>query len=84
MSKEDSHIGYKTEEIMLEIQNDVEAKYVLTNSWIDALSEYCIQYDVEETQIVQYLSPVLIKNIKQEAKSLNLIKRDNFDIEIPF
>jgi hypothetical protein len=84
MSKEDSHIGYKTEEIMLEIQNDVEAKYVLTNSWIDALSEYCIQYDVEETHIVQYLSPVLIKNIKQEAKSLNLIKRDNFDIEIPF
>lgn len=84
MSKEDSHIGYKTEEIMLEIQNDVEAKYVLTNSWIDALSEYCTQYDVEETHIVQYLSPVLIKNIKQEAKSLNLIKRDNFDIEIPF
>ncbi len=84
MSKEDFHIGYKTEEIMLEIQNDVEAKYALTNSWIDALSEYCIQYDVEETQIVQYLSPVLIKNIKQEAKSLNLIKRDNFDIEIPF
>lgn len=84
MSKEETHIGYKTEEIMLEIQNDIEERFNKTNSWIDALSEYCVQYDVEETQIVQYLSPALISRIKDEAKSLNLIKKDKFDIEIPF
>lgn len=84
MTKEETHIGYKTEEIMLEIQNDIELRYDKTKSWIDALTDYCIEFDVEENQIVKYLSPALLSRIKDEAKSLNLIKKDKFDIEIPF
>ncbi len=84
MAKEETHIGYKTEEIMLEIQNDIELRYDKTKSWIDALTDYCIEFDVEENQIVKYLSPALLSRIKDEAKSLNLIKKDKFDIEIPF
>lgn len=84
MAKEETHIGYKTEEIMLEIQNDIELRYDKTKSWIDALTDYCIEFDVEENQIVKYLSPALLSKIKDEAKSLNLIKKDKFDIEIPF
>lgn len=84
MSKEETHIGYKTEEIMLEIQNEVELNYKKSQSWIESLAEYCTKYDVEEHNIVKYLSPALVERIKSEAKQLNLIKKDKFDIELPF
>ncbi len=83
MNKE-THIGYKTEEIMLDIQNEVENNYKKCQSWIESLSEYCVKYDVEEQNIVKYLSPVLTERIKSEARKLNLIKKDKFDIELPF
>lgn len=60
-------ISIPREEKMLMLQTEVEANYKLHNSWADSVCAYCNKYDIEEVDVVKYLSPFLIDVLKKEA-----------------
>lgn len=78
-------LGYSREEIMSKLQSDVEVLFIIHDSWLDSLVAYCEQYDLAESEVTPYLSPVMIERIKEESLKLNMLKRSNFsEASLPF
>lgn len=78
-------LGYSREEIMSKLQSDIEELFIKHNSWLDSLVDYCERYDLEESEVTPYLSPVMIERIKDESLKLNMLKRSNFlEASLPF
>ncbi len=78
-------LGYTREEIMSQLQNDIEELHRNSETWLEAIIEYCTKHDLEESEIIQYLSPVMIERIRSESQKRNLFKRPPIDeVSLPF
>lgn len=70
-------LGFTKEEIMSSLQTRVEELRRHSETWLEAISEYCQEFDLEETEVAPYLSPVLIERLRSESINLNRIKKEN-------
>lgn len=77
-------LGYTREEIMSNLQTQIEKIKQHNETWLESIVEYCQQFDLEETEVLQYLSPVLIDRIKKESLSLHLLKPNKDEVSLPF
>jgi len=76
-------LGFSKEEIMSSLQHKVEELYKHCDTWLEAVVEYCQEYDLEETEIAPYLSPVLLERLRSESVNLKRIKTENI-ATLPF
>ena len=76
-------LGFSKEEIMSSLQHKVEELYKNCDTWLEAVVEYCQEYDLEETEIAPYLSPVLLERLRSESVNLKRIKSENI-ATLPF
>lgn len=76
-------LGFTREEIMSSLQQKVEDLYKNCDTWLEAVAEYCQEYDLEETEVIPYLSPVLLERLRSESVGLKRIKTENI-ATLPF
>lgn len=78
-------LGYSKEEKMLSLQKDLEVRRKHNDTWLEAIVEYCQEYDLEESDVIPFLSPVILDRINEESKRLRLIKNSPGDsVSLPF
>lgn len=74
-------LSISNEEKMLAVQNEIEELYQLHDCWTDSIISYCVKYDLEEFEIVPFLSPFLINELRHEAVKNKTIRTE---LELPF
>lgn len=67
-------LSISLDEKMLALQNEVEDFYKVHHSWSDSICAYCDKYDIEEQDVVKYLSPFLLDVLKKEAIKNKTVK----------
>lgn len=78
-------LGYSNEEKMSSLQKELESIRQHTETWLEAIVDYCQQYDLEETDVVPYLSPVIKERITEESRKRNLVKKTpGEEVTLPF
>lgn len=77
-------LGFSKEEIMSNLQRELEVIRKSTDTWVEAIVDYCQKYDLEESDVIPYISPVILGRIKDEASTLNLIKKNKEEVSLPF
>lgn len=70
-------LGFSREEIMSSLQHKVEEFYEHSETWLEAIAEYCQEFDLEESEVIPYLSPVLLERLRSESINLKRIKTEN-------
>lgn len=61
----------------------IETMAIKTNSFIDAIVDYCGSKDIDVESVKKLLSPSLKEKIKAEAENLNLLKGGNKTHKLP-
>ena len=75
-------LGLTKEEIMSNLQHELEGLKSPSETWLEVIADYCSSYDIEETDIKRYLSPVMIERIRDECEKLNLLKEKHQSLDI--
>lgn len=76
-------LGFTKEEIMSNLQHKVEELYRHSETWVEAIVEYCQEFDLDETDVIPYLSPIMLDRLKKEAVLLKRLKRTE-EATLPF
>lgn len=62
------------EEIISNFQEKIMARKAADITWIETISEYCSENEIDTEDIVKILSPWLISRIREESVALKLVR----------
>ena len=75
-------LGLTKEEIMSNLQHELEGLKNPSETWLEVIAGYCGNFDIEETDIKRYLSPVMVQRVRDECEKLNLLKVKHQSLDI--
>lgn len=56
--------------------SEIEKIYIKTESYVEAILEYCSEHEIEVETVKKYIDANLTAKIRNEAKKLHLIKKE--------
>lgn len=67
-------------EKLMEVQTEICSLFDVHESWIEAATAYCEKYDLDEKELIPYLSQYLVDKITDEAIYNKTVKIKQDDI----
>ena len=58
-------------------QTLMEERMAAGETYIDAMTEYMVEHQLEAKQVAKLISPAFLKKVTEEAVRNNVIKKDN-------
>ena len=55
----------------------MEERMGMGETYIDAMTEYMVEHQLEAKQVAKLISPAFLKKVTEEALANNVIKKDN-------
>jgi hypothetical protein len=55
----------------------MEERMSAGETYIDAMTEYMVEHQLEAKQVAKLISPAFLKKVTEEALANNVIKKDN-------